>query len=243
MTLRTIRRKGVPKRVANIQARFSPYPKQAAGYCKKGEFMTKEEQPDDCSCFFDNPHPEWRGFEWGTICSPGRRTDYLNATARIDEGEDVEKIFDESPHLEHQNGRALMSRYQRRHRNDMREHAPWTTVIIGKKKDTWEYVKNQYQCIDRDKFYYWRSNDNGCNDNYRGEKYVVVLEHENWSVLEEMCSDRPFYVKCRYIAGRAFTSPNVIICRDHEYVGDVGFKRDITLKNAKELLNANVICV
>ena len=74
-SLKTLRRKGIPKRTANMQPRYSQYPKEAAGYCKKGN-TPKDQMPQiGWIYFFDNPAYSWDGYEYGTIKAPGTRTD------------------------------------------------------------------------------------------------------------------------------------------------------------------------
>ena len=132
---------------------------------------------------------------------------------------DVEEIFDQQPHLEHQNGRALQARYDRRHRRDTRYRAPRVKFVIGEKlRKVRDYVKEQcLETMERDEVYFWRHNDAGHQDNYRQEETVVVELSNNKREIEDMCSDWPYFVNCRYRPGRAFDSKYVIVMATYEY--------------------------
>ena len=80
-------------------------PKQAAGYCMKGEVDPTDY--DDFSFFFDNPHPTAVFQQRGELPSQGARQDLADHRDEIKNGTSVDELTMRNPNLYHQYGRTL----------------------------------------------------------------------------------------------------------------------------------------
>ena len=61
--------------------RYAELPKEAAGYCKKGKCEIKP--PNGWIMFFEVPHENFDGYEFGEIAKPGERNDREECTQNI----------------------------------------------------------------------------------------------------------------------------------------------------------------
>lgn len=82
-------------------------PKEAAGYCKKGEGANRAGKDPGNELYFDTPHETWVGFENGQITRQGVPACLESAATAIAEGMSYDDIILENPWLGHQYGRAL----------------------------------------------------------------------------------------------------------------------------------------
>lgn len=178
-------RKLTPEKIANIQARRSPNPKVAAGYCKKGNDAKKgdDEDSDFYEKYFEVPGPGYEGFEHGheNISSPGQRTDIVKAHNAIKSGEkSVRELRQENPMLYHVYGRVLNcledDYLAKQYRCGEMTKGIWYHGEEGRGKSHALFVTECEEIggYDPDKVYDWNLEEDF--QSYAGEPIIVINE-------------------------------------------------------------------
>lgn len=159
-------------------------PKQAAGYCKKGD----EEPPDGkgYDYFFDNPSDNWEGLEFGEISMQGKRTDIDNPVEMIvHDGCTLREVALEHPvsFVKYHRGFTALRAMTLLPRN--LPSAPevivlWGPTGVGKTRDA--HIKYWPD----EPHYVWRPSNGQWWDGYDGQKKVIIEEFRGtmpWSDL------------------------------------------------------------
>lgn len=219
-TLSSIRKK-MPTKIANIMPRFSDFPKEAAGYCKKGE--SNKEESESWEKYFESPGNKYDGFEYGKISNPGTRTDLVEAVEVIKSGEkSVRELRNENPILYHQYGRTLLDIEHDVKRSQFRlgemTECVWIHGKPGRGKshaafmDECESVGGYHP----DKVYDWDlEQEFQCG--YEGQEVVIINEYKGphqikYGVLLKLIDKWPMKIKRKNpLAAMDFISKKVII--------------------------------
>lgn len=82
-------------------------PKQAAGYCKKGEGPNRAGMDPGNELYFETAHESWVGFENGTITQQGVPQSLEEAVTAISQGASYQEVNEANNWLGHQYGRVL----------------------------------------------------------------------------------------------------------------------------------------
>ena len=219
-------RKFTPEAIANIQPRYSPKPKEAAGYCKKGKFTRDDEKPDEgWSGYFETPHSTFDGFEFGKedISSPGMRTDIQKAAEQIKSGEKtVRELRLENPMLNHQYGRTLQEIENDAKRLKFRcgetTTCEWIHGATGVGKSHAAYVDalEPYGGYNPDKVYNWDKRQKfQCG--YEQQEIVIINEYKGpqeiaYGILLELIDKWPYKIERKNpLAAMEFTSKHIVI--------------------------------
>lgn len=186
-------------------------PRDAAGYCKKGPTSHDDKPPEGWRKFFFEPHPEWIGFEQGTIFQPGKRTDLDDMATRIAQGEKVDDLTIENPIMFHQYGRTMQRIEDILLRKKYRTWFTksiwlWGTTSVGKSHRAFANYSS-------DTHYKWKY-DGGWQDGYTGQPIVIINEFRGqipFSELLEMLDKWPHEVRRRGREPAPFLATHVII--------------------------------
>lgn len=187
-------------------------PKQAAGYCMKGEFHADE--PDfDYAVFYDQPHSTWLGKKYGQINEQGARND-LNAVAEaMRNGQlTVDEIIDTQPTLYHQYGRTLEKIQARVNLNRRRDFMTecfwyWGETGVGKTRRVYEEVGDQ-------DLFVLNTEDKGWWDGYAGQPNVLIDDFRGeirFSTLLKLCDRYPYSVPRRNLPPVPFLSRRIYV--------------------------------
>lgn len=188
MILTSIRKK-TPHNIANIESRRSDIPKEAAGYCKKGPTRECDKPDAGWVYFYDHPHAEFDGYEFGSISLPGNRTDVMQNIDDLKTGKKtVKQIRNDNPLIYHQYGR-LMEKIQDDYLSEQfrtwETKGIWLTGAEGVGKGNISFKK---ELLDDGTYkYHWNpkldylwkydgSGDQAWQDTYTGQPYVVINE-------------------------------------------------------------------
>ena len=170
-------------------------PKQAAGYCKKGN----SPKVDDYSVYFDEPHESWHGFELGEISHQGSRSDLAKAAADVIAGKPMVDIAMENPvtFVRNQQGlkklRQIMLRP--RHLDKLPEvHVFWGPTGTGKTH------RAEYGMWPGEKRYVKGHAMGKWFDDYDGEEIIVLNEFRGedsmgFQFLLDLLDKYPFRVQ------------------------------------------------
>jgi len=192
---------------ANCEPRWGT-PKQAAGYCKKGD-----EEYHDYSLFFDNPSNSWDGKEFGTISNQGRRVDLEKVVEEVSTGIlSVESLANDQPMLFHQYSRTLYKVEDIHMRSKVRKEMTegiwyYGKTGVGKSHKAFENFSTDT--------HYVYPNDKGWCDGYRQQDIFIMNDFRgstmNYNELLNLVDKWPFYLKRRCREPISFTSKQVII--------------------------------
>lgn len=156
-------------------------PKQAAGYCKKGD-----EQATDYAWFYDHPAPSWIGQEFGQLSQQGKRTDIDDVVEMIVH----EKCPMRAVALAHPAQYVKYNRGLTALRSIIMEprclaKAPevivlWGATGTGKTRDAltkyWPEVPH----------YKWKSSNGQWWDGYDGEKKIIIEEFRGTMIWADL---------------------------------------------------------
>jgi len=218
-------RKNTTAKIANVEPRYSDYPKESAGYCKKGPTRDCDKPDVGWILYFDNPHADFKGYEFGkeNIASPGTRTDIAAASKVIQNGEKtVRELRNENPNIFHQYGRTLQELENDRHRKKFRcgemTQCTWIHGLEGRGKSHEAFV-TQLESMggyDPDKVYDWDlTQEFQCG--YEGQEVVIINEYKGpheikYGMLLKLIDKWPLKIKRKNpLAAIDFISKKIII--------------------------------
>lgn len=224
LSLASIRKKTTPK-IANIQPRFSDLPKEAAGYCKKGNIRDVDKPEAGWIVFFDTAAPDFDGFEFGKddISCPGTRTDLKAAAEQIKKGEkSIRDLRNDNPLLYHQYGRTLHELENDYHRSKFRlgemTTCTWLHGLPGRGKSHQAFL-DECECVGGyhpDKVYDWDlEQEFQCG--YEGQELVIINEYKGphqikYGTLLKLIDKWPMKIKRKNpLAAREFVSKHIVI--------------------------------
>lgn len=158
-------------------------PRHAAGYCKKGTFnlddLTKEQYIEfvkngKYAYFFQHPHHDWDGEEFGKISNQGKRTDIDDAVESISNGDSMRTVFRNHSSVAvkyHRGLQAVRWAYMEPRKLDEMPtvYVYWGLTGVGKTRRAMEDFPDE----DR---YVWNPSQGTWFDGYDGEKVIVFDE-------------------------------------------------------------------
>ena len=184
-------------------------PKEAAGYCMKGD---NEKPEGGYAVFFDEPSETWDGKQYGEISNQGERTDVKRKIEEVQNGETtVDDIVLNDPSFYHQYGRTLREAeailLRKKFRTEMTEGI-WLTGETGAGKS-----HAVFQNFDPEKMYVKNLNEDWW-DGYKGQEIVILNEFRGqirFSELLDLADKWPKSVKWRNREPVPFLAKKVII--------------------------------